>query len=398
MALQQHLHRILAEAAAEVAGAVFAEGKVLDHELAAVFTRNPKWGKRDRGFIAETVFEVVRWRRSLAFVANVPEWDTASLCAAQWRRMGIELPDWWRHGGAAVTEMAVREAALAEQPRAIRESIPDWLDELGAGELGSRWDAELHALNQRARVYLRVNMLRNSREEAVAWLASHGVDASPACGLPEGLVLPEGKTLPKPLRAEGRVEIQDAGSQRVAPLLGVRPGEIVIDACAGAGGKTLHLAALLGNRGTIHALDIEPRKLEELKRRAKTAGVTCIRTGLAQPSNLAALAGQADRLLIDAPCSGLGTLKRQPDLKWRLSPGQLDRVRRIQHELLAAYPSMLRPGGVMVYATCSLLPSENRGAVEGLLGSGAVALLEEFQISPSETGCDGFYAAALQVR
>lgn len=390
------VHRILAEAAVAVADAVFTGQRVLDRELAAAFARHPKWGKRDRAFVAETVFEVVRWRRALAFVAGCAE--TAALCAAQWRRMGIAVPEWWRHGGGDEAEMAERESALPDQPRAVRESIPGWLDELGEREFGGAWDAELAALNRKPRVFLRVNALRNTREEAIAWLAEQGVEAWEMDGMPSALVLPAGKSLPKALRLDGRVEIQDAGSQLIAPLLGAQPGETVIDACCGAGGKTLHLAAILGNQGIIEALDVEPRKLEELKRRAEAAGATCIRAARIDAAKVSALEGQGDRLLIDAPCSGLGTLKRQPDLKWRLSPAQLDQVRGVQRDLLASYPSMLRRGGVLVYATCSILGSENRCAVDGLVRSGRFEWREELRISPAATGFDGFYAAAMVKR
>lgn len=390
------VHRNLAEAAVQVADAVFREGKVLDHALAAAYARHRKWGKRDRALVAETVFEVVRWRRALAFVADRE--DTEALCVAQWRRMGLPPPDGWPHPGAGEAEMLARESALPMQPREVRESIPGWLDELGAREVGDAWDAELTALNRRARVFLRVNTLRNTPGEAQAWLAQQGVDSSPVEGVTGALALPEGRPLPNALRAEGRVEIQDAGSQQIAPLLEARPGQTVIDACCGAGGKTLHLAALLGNRGSIHALDVDPRKLEELKRRAAAAGATCIRPALADEATVSALAGKADRLLIDAPCSGLGTLKRQPDLKWRLTPHELDRVRRLQRELLSSYPAMLRAGGVLVYATCSLLSSENREALEPLWRSGEFDLKEELRISPAASGWDGFYGASLVKR
>lgn len=388
------MHRILAEAAAAVVKSVFKDHKVLDHALSAAFEENPKWGRRDRSFIAETVFEVVRWRRALSFVADSEE--TKALCAAQWLRMGFEIPGWWTFKGASAADVAARESELTGQQRAVRESIPDWLDELGVAELGPAWDAELHALNQRAPVYLRVNTLKQTRERAIEWLGSHQVEARPVDGLPDALVLPPGKSLPKPLRAEGRVEIQDAGSQLIAPWTGAMPGERVIDACSGAGGKTLHLAALMNNQGRIHALDVEPRKLQELQKRAKRAGVSIIRTGIIDDAALGDLAGMADRLLIDAPCSGLGTLKRQPDLKWRLRPAAIDRVRAIQKDLLVKHPAMLKPGGTLVYATCSILPSENRGAVDVLLEAGGFELLSEHPLSPAATGFDGFYAAVLR--
>lgn len=387
------MHRILAEAAAETIKLVFKEHRVLDHALAEAFENHPKWGKRDRGFIAETAFEVVRWRRALGFVADSEETD--AMCAAQWRRMGYEVPEWWKFKGASPEEMALRESQLADQSRAIRESIPDWLDALGVNELGDAWEKEIAALNQRAPVYLRVNALKCTRNEAIAWLASHGVEASPVEGLPDALVLARGKSLPKPLRLDGRVEIQDAGSQMIAPMLAAQAGERVIDACSGAGGKALHLAALMGNEGRVFGMDVDAKKLSELERRAKRAGAYCVKGKEIVETTPVDFAEVADRLLIDAPCSGLGTLKRQPDLKWRLKPAQLERVRTIQKELLASYAAMLKPGGRLVYATCSILPSENRAAVDSILDDGKFELIEERIISPARDGFDGFYAAAL---
>jgi 16S rRNA (cytosine967-C5)-methyltransferase len=190
------------------------------------------------------------------------------------------------------------------------------------------------------------------------------------------------------------VEIQDAGSQMIAPLLDAQPGMCVIDACSGAGGKALHLAALMRDEGRIHAMDVDAGKTAELARRAKRAAATCIRPCVITDAMTADFAGKADRLLIDAPCSGIGTLKRQPDLKWRLKPAQLDRVRALQKQLLADYRVMLKPGGRLVYATCSILPSENRAAADVLLDGGGCRLLEEVPLSPAVTGFDGFYAAA----
>lgn len=393
LARPMKMHRILAEAAAGIVKSVFKEHKVLDHGLAAAFEENPKWGKRDRSFIAETVFEVVRWKRALSFLADSEE--TNAICAAQWVRMGHELPDWWSYKGLAADEMIAREADLANQPRAVRESIPDWLDELGISEMGAAWDAEIAALNRRAPVFLRVNTLRNTRSEAIEWLAAAGLEAAEVPGLPDALVLPPGKALPKAMRSEGRVEIQDAGSQMIAPLLDPQRGERVIDACSGAGGKALHLAALMHNDGRVLAMDVDAKKLAELERRAKRAGATCISPKPITQTTPADFAGIADRLLIDSPCSGLGTLKRQPDLKWRLKPAQLERVRGLQKELLESYAMMLKPGGRLVYATCSILPSENRAAVDSLLEKGGFDLLEEKPVSPAATGFDGFYAAAL---
>ena len=387
------MHRILAEAAAGITKSVFREHKVLDHALAAAFEENPKWGKRDRGFIAETVFEVVRWRRALGFLADSEEAN--AMCAAQWVRMGYDIPEWWTFKGLTAAEMQAREAELAAQPRAIRESIPDWLDEVGTAELGTAWDAEIAALNQRAPVYLRVNTLKTTRAKAIEWLASHNVLAGEVAGLPDALVLGPNKSLPKALRADGRLEIQDAGSQLIAPCVDPQPGERIIDACSGAGGKALHLAALMGNDGRVFGMDVDTKKLAELDRRAKRAGASCLKSKPILATTPDDFAHIADRLLIDAPCSGLGTLRRQPDLKWRLKPAQLERVRAIQKDLLTRYSAMLKPGGRLVYATCSVLPSENHAAVASLLDQGGFALVEERPISPAAMGYDGFYAAVL---
>jgi 16S rRNA (cytosine967-C5)-methyltransferase len=388
------MHRILAVATAEIVNSVFNDHKVLDYELANAFGANPKWGKRDRSFIAETVFEVVRWRRALSFLVGSDE--TTALCAAQWVRMGFDLPEWWSYTGATAETIKARETELADQPRTIRESIPDWLDALGAEELGDAWDSELAALNQRTRVYLRVNTLKTTRAKAIEWLATFHIPATEVPGLPDALALLPGKTIPKSARMDGRVEIQDGGSQMIAPLLDPQPGERVIDACAGAGGKSLHLAALMHNEGQIFGMDIAKRKLLELERRAKRADAGKMIKSRAITSTITTdYAEVADRLLIDAPCSGLGTLKRQPDLKWRLTHEQIDKVRSIQAELLSKYTAMLKPGGRLVYATCSILPSENRAAVDHLLSQGGFSLIKECPVSPASTGYDGFYAAAL---
>ena len=383
---------MLAESAAGVLAQVFENGRVLDRELDGLFRSNPKWGKRDRNFVAETAFEVTRWRRALGFLAGAE--SIQALCAVQWMRGGLEVPEWWP---SHPDEVVAREAELSSQPRAIRESIPDWLDDLGARELGEDvWTKEVAALNRRAPVFLRVNRLRIEVGEAIEWLGSHGIEASRVDGAPDALVLPAGKTLPKPLAAEGLVEIQDAGSQSIAPLLDVEPGMRVIDACAGAGGKALHLAALMQSKGEIVAMDISTAKLSELRRRATRAGTRIIRTETWREDSLKRYAGWADRVLIDAPCSGLGTLRRQPDLKWRLTAPSLEKTKRLQRRMLDHYPELLRPGGKFVYATCSVLPSENGGQLRNLVERDSRRTIEEeLTVSPAETGWDGFFAARL---
>jgi 16S rRNA (cytosine967-C5)-methyltransferase len=388
------LHRILAEASEAAVAAVFEEGRVLDRVLAEAFLAHPKWGKRDRAFVAETAYETVRWRRALEFVAG--DGEIAGLLSAQWTRMGYDLPGWWQWDGASQDEMRAKESELAAQPRAIRESVPDWLDQLGADELGAAWDGELHALNRRAPIVLRVNPLRVSIERARAQLAEAGIIAVPVEGVPDALQVESGKTVSAKLLDGGWVEIQDAGSQQIAPLLGVEPGMRVIDACAGAGGKTLHLATIMQNRGEIRAFDILEPKLNELRRRVARGMISNVRAECLQEGTVAKYREWADRVLLDVPCSGLGTLRRQPDLKWRLTPERLQEVRETQRKILSEYPSMLKPGGMLVYATCSVLPSENNRQAKALADSGGYEMLEELDLSPARTGWDGFYAALMK--
>lgn len=390
------LHRHLCSSTLEIAKSVLVNHRVLDHELAAAFEANPKWGKRDRNFVAESLFETTRWRRALAFLVDSEE--TNSLLTAQWLLMDYELPEWHEYNGLPAADILARQAHLADQPRAIRQSIPDWLDQVGHAELGELWEPQLAALNEKPNVFLRVNTLLATVPDTIVWLAEHGVEATPLPGHPHALALPPGKMLPKALRLDGRIEIQDPSSQSIAPLLDPQPGQRIIDACSGAGGKALHLAALADNEARIYAMDVDPKKLAALQQRAKRARATAISPKPITETTPADFENIADSLLIDSPCSGLGTLKRQPDLKWRLKPAALDRVRSIQAQLLAEYPKMLKPGGKLLYATCSILTSENQDQIARFLEKrpGEYELISQTNLLPSETGYDGFHASLLR--
>lgn len=201
---------------------------------------------------------------------------------------------------------------------------------------------------------------------------------------------------------KGMFEVQDYSSQLVAPLLAPEPGMRVVDACAGGGGKTLHLAALMQNRGLIIAMDTLEWKLDALRQRARRAGATNIETRVIENNKvIKRLYGTADRLLLDVPCTGLGVLRRNPDTKWKLSPDQLTELEKTQQTILQSYSPILKPGGRMVYATCSVLPSENSAQVKQFLQSDAgkdFTLLEEHSILPQDEGYDGFYMALLSRR
>ncbi len=385
------LHELLTAAAPPVAE------RTVDQGLRA----HPKWGARDRHFFADAVYEILRWRRLLGAAAGA---DTAwPLLAAHLVRRGAEtLPDWSEFAGLSVETMAARLADPA-LPLAVRESMPDWLAAYPSAEnapnLLARWPAELAAQNTAAPVTLRVNPLKGTVAQAAARLLAEGIETDPVPGLPWALRLRVRKPVTRTAAFQaGLVELQDGGSQRIAPLLAVEPGMRVLDGCAGAGGKTLHLAGLLRNRGEIRALDIVDNRLAELRRRATRAGATNIETGRADDAaTRAALANWADRLLLDVPCTGTGTLRRQPDLKWRLTPAFRAEVGAAQRQILRDYPAMLRPGGLLVYATCSLLPAEGEDVIREQLAApgNALELLEEHRTWTSETADDGFYMALL---
>jgi len=384
------LHRVLLVGVAEALEAIFSRNQVAARELERLFARNSKWGKRDRSFVAETTYEIVRWRRLLEFGAQRSEnW---SLLAAQLVKSGQELPAWSEFSAFNGAQIRARLESN-DIPRPIRASIPDWLDELGEEEMGAHWDAEIQALNAEAPVVLRANTLKISRDNLRNRLRDAEMETEAIADLPDALRLQTRRSIAHlPLYKEGFFEFQDGASQLVAPFLEVESGMKILDACAGAGGKSLHLAALMKNRGHIVASDAGAEKLIELRRRAARNGVSCLET---RPPDK--LRGEFERVLIDAPCSGLGTLRRQPGLKWRLTPEFLAQIQAKQREILEFYAPMTQIGGKLVYATCSILPSENERQIEWFLAQNPGWELEEQKsISVAETGFDGFYMARLK--
>lgn len=381
--------------------AIFLEDQYADRVIERALKADRRQGARDRAFIAENVYEIVRWYRLLyEILGHEPrtQADWWKLFGIRWVLAGGQLPDWQEFAGLDAGQIRARHRERLDA-RSVRESIPDWLDQAGSAELADRWEPTVHALNQPARVVLRVNRLQTDKDSLQQSLAREGIQTQPLPG--DALLVTERKNLFRSQAfRDGWFEVQDFSSQQVAPLLAPEPGMRVIDACAGGGGKTLHLGTLMENRGQIVALDTEAWKLGELKKRARRNGIHIVETRPIDSSKvIKRLDRSADRLLLDVPCSGLGVLRRNPDAKWKLSPDFLDRVRVIQADILARYPRMLRPGGRMVYATCSVLPSENQKQIARFLESEAgrdFQLSEERIILPQDEGFDGFYLAALQ--
>ncbi|MBS1949446.1 MAG: TRNA and rRNA cytosine-C5-methylase [Cytophagales bacterium] len=392
------LYRNLCEAVVATLHEIFTEKRYADKAIEKKLKQNSKWGARDRRFIAETTYDIVRWYRLFKEVSEANESDYWKLLAVWCVWNGVRLPDW--------PEMKLNDNLLHDRfakiqnNRKIVQSIPDWLDELGERELSDKWPKELRALNEEAHVFLRANSLKVSKQELQRQLADEEVFTKTVSGIPEALLLEERQNIFNQLQfKEGLFEVQDAGSQLIAPFLEVQPGQRVIDACAGGGGKTLHLASLMQNKGRIIALDTEAWKLEELKKRARRAGANNIEIRIIDSSKtIKRLENSADRLLLDVPCSGLGVLKRNPDAKWKLSLDFMAQVKITQEKILDEYSAMLKPNGLMVYSTCSILPSENNLQVKKFLKAhSGFELVKEKSIMPSE-GFDGFYMALIRKR
>ena len=399
------LHRNLVFATIDALAEIFNEGNYADKVIEKTLKRDKRWGSRDRSFIAETTYDIVRWKRLYAEIAEVKEpykrEDLFRMFAVWCVLRGIKIPDWPQFEKTPERRIKGRFDELS-RIRKFRESVPDWMDQLGEEELGEKvWTKEIHALNEQAPVVIRANKLKTNPEELARILSEEGVETSNLRNYPEALVLKERSNIFKTKAFQnGLFEVQDASSQRVAEFLDVKPGMRVVDTCAGAGGKTLHLAALMENKGQIIALDIYGNKLKELKRRAKRAGAHNIDTRSIDSTKVVKkLYNSADRVLIDAPCSGLGVLSRNPDAKWKLEPEFLDRIRKTQLEILEQYSKIVKKGGKMVYATCSVLPSENQKQVQKFLKTEAgksFRLHKEKSILSSESGYDGFYMALLE--
>lgn len=401
------LHQNLVGAVVEGLQAIFGEGRYADKVIESVLRSNPKWGANDRGFIAETTYDMVRHWRLLWYLADADPslkyqvlWQ---LFGVYWVWRGFELPDWSRFQRINPAEIVAR-FAQAQQEAKLLHSFPDWLDALASEELGrERWEKEAAALNMQTQVVLRVNTLKTDRETLIRLLAEHHVEAFPVENLPDAVVLKKRLNIfGNPLYKQGLFEIQDGSSQLIAPFSRVAPGMRVIDACAGAGGKTLHLAALMQNKGSIISMDVEGFKLDELRRRANRAGISIAETRLIENNKtIKRLRESADLVLLDVPCSGTGVIRRNPDSKWKLSADFIERVQETQRDILRRYSQMTKPGGTLVYATCSILPSENLRQVEWFLDEpeGKNFMLEEERaIMPSEFGFDGFYMSRLKRR
>ena len=399
------LHRNLVYTTIDSLNAIFNEGEYADKVVARALKKDKRWGSSDRKFVAETIYEIVRWKRLYAEIAEVKEpFDRDNLWRmfAVWAVLrGYPIPDWRQLEGTPERKIKGRFDELSKV-RALKESIPDWMDELGVKELGEKvWSTEIAAQNQPAKVILRTNTLKGTKESLRNTLMDLNIETEYLKDQPEALVLKErANVFLTDAFKQGLFEVQDANSQLVAGFLDVKPGMRVVDTCAGAGGKTLHIASLMENKGQLIAMDLYESKLKQLKLRAKRNGAFNIEYRIIDTTKvIKKLHEKADRVLIDAPCSGLGVLKRNPDAKWKLQPEFIDNIRKVQAEVLESYSKIVKPGGKLVYATCSVLPSENQEQVEKFLKTEIgkqFTFIKDRKILASESGFDGFYMALLE--
>jgi 16S rRNA (cytosine967-C5)-methyltransferase len=407
-ALVQHAERALAD--------ILRFTRPADQALSAYFRVHSEFGPRERALVAEASFAVLRRRRSLAAAAGSEE-PHALVLGALARVLGFSARA--LEGTAEPAWIAeVRSASADGYPEAVRADLPDWLWQRLATEYGRDEAMRIaQGLLNAAPLDLRVNLARITREEARERLAADGLEARPTPFSPAGLRLSGRPAINRhPLFEDGLVEVQDEGSQLLAWLVAPRRGEMVADYCAGAGGKTLALGMLMRGAGRIYAMDISEKRLAALRPRAARAGLSNVHSmtlaGEADP-RAKRLAGKLDRVLVDAPCSGFGTLRRNPDLKWRHDARAVAELAGKQRRILAAAARLVKPGGRLVYATCSILPEENEAIADAFQVShrsfrpvSCAALLaaqrieldtgERLRLWPHRHGTDGFFAAAYQ--
>jgi len=399
------LHRNLVYTVIDSIRDIFNEGVYADKAVEKALKRDKRWGSRDRKFVAETIYEIVRWKRLYAEIAEVKEpFDRNNL----WRLFsvwcvlkGIALPDWNQIEPTPTRRIKGKFDELSKI-RKFRESIPDWIDEVAVSELGEElWTKELAALNKQAEVILRTNTLNTTKKELQKELQDESIFTEFIPNHSDALRLVErANVFRTEVFKKGYFEVQDASSQLVAEYLDVAPGMKVIDTCAGAGGKTLHLASFMKNKGQIIAMDIYESKLKKLKIRARRNKVHNIDTRVIDSTKpIKKLYNKADRVLIDAPCSGIGVLRRNPDSKWKLQPEFLDNIKKVQQTILQKYSKMVKSGGKLVYATCSVLPSENQNQITEFLASESgkdFKLIKDNKVFAHTSGFDGFYMALLE--
>lgn len=390
-----------------------------DAKLRAYFRNHPVLGSRDRAFVAESVYATLRHLASTKALTDEPTPRVLTLIGlVRWLGVSVRELGELIDNGERTLLAAAKGNTLADAPLATRLDLPPWLVERLLPRYGEAQLTELaHALNKPAPFDLRINTLKTSRDAVLARFSQEGIGAQPTPYSPLGVRLARHIALAKhPLFLDGHVEVQDEGSQLLGLLVEPKRDDFVVDLCAGAGGKSLLLGAAMRSHGRVYAFDVSEKRLDKLKPRLKRSGLSNLfpaRIDNERDARLKRLAGKIDRVLVDAPCTGLGTLRRNPDLKWRQTPQDVLELNVKQHALLAAGAALLKPGGRLVYGTCSLLAEENEQIVSAFLSEHAdfrkmpvrdvlariapgIECGDYLELLPHKHGTDGFFAAVLE--
>lgn len=371
-----------------------------DRALNEIFRKHKLREEQTRSELARRFYGIIRYWRPLVNAIGADSFETVNEI-----RGLVETYNAWRfilRGEEPSFQGPVADRLKKyARIRIMRESLPDWLDTYAVEQLGeTHWEKLAQALNEEPKIFLRVNTLKTDRDQLVTRLREENVPAEPVAGTDQTLLVKRYvNVFGLASYKDGWFEVQDYASQFVAPFVMAEPGMRVADCCAGNGGKTLHLAALMKNKGRIVAMDVSEKKLQELRNRCSRNGVDLveIKTSPAAGSKLSG-EGSFDRVLLDVPCSGSGVLRRNPDIRWRLQPEDLSRLIVQQQEILRRYAPLVKAGGMLVYATCSVFPSEGEMQVKTFLQEHADAWIldAEMRIDPVSQPGDGFYMARIK--
>ncbi|WP_434341570.1 RsmB/NOP family class I SAM-dependent RNA methyltransferase [Motilimonas cestriensis] len=389
-----------AELVVSVVELVLTQHMATDRAYAKFFA-GQSLSSKQKAQVTTSTGDILRRLNLFCFLANVPlekaHENGAKLIAAWHLLQGYEQPLLHKSAVLSTAEFN-NKLTQAKTAPLLWQGCPTWLDNLGTAQLGEQWPKERAALAERPQRYIRVNELKTTRAALLDDLVTQGIKAEPVTNVATAIKINDQSSLfNSNAYQQGWFEQQDAGSQCVVQALDVKPGMTVFDTCAGTGGKTLQLAAMMRGKGRLVAMDIEQWKLDKLQLRAKRAGAFNIETRLIESSKtIKRRKLSADRVLLDVPCSGLGVLKRKPMAKWHDTAERLHTLTQLQTDILQRYSQLLKVSGIMIYATCSILPQENNEQVKQFLTNNPnFLLLEEQTISPAETGFDGFYWAKI---
>ena len=398
------LYRNLANGIVEGVQEVLRNRRALRPTLRNILIRNRKWGSNDRKLVGKGIIEIIRWKRKFDVIGklNVKSKNYYKNLLVVWSIYNdIEFEECLTFSELKKGNVC-NNISIANSKRALKNSIPDWLDSLGMKTYGKViWEKEIQALNRPAKLFLRTNTLKTNVKKLQAYLKENNkVNTNEVSNIPNALVVEENKILTHlDIYKKGWFEIQDLNSQKISIFTNPKPNMLIIDTCAGSGGKSLHLATIMRNKGRIIATDSSDRKRKQLEKRLKRNGISIVEYLNSKNKDLLKkYNNSANIVIIDAPCSGLGVLKRNPAAKWHMNPSRIRQLVGIQKKILQEYATLVKSGGNLIYATCTIFPNENQNQIKNFLKSkiGLEFNLEKQEVLLSQnTDGDGFYMAKL---